>query len=161
MEEKKKEKEEKMKEEKKKRDEEAKKRKEDKEKKEKEMKEKREKEKKEKEEKLKKEKEAKEKKEKNAGKEDYELIYNIISKHFFLQTLNNQAKNEIIISMSLYSLKAGKTLYTQGNMGNFWYIVQSGQLNRYLDDKLISTINPGDSFGERALMKNYIKKCKK
>ena len=92
--------------------------------------------------------------EKNAGKEDYELIYNIISKHFFLQTLNNQAKNEIIISMSLYSLKAGKTLYTQGNMGNFWYIVQSGQLNRYLDDKLISTINPGDSFGERALMNN-------
>ena len=56
--------------------------------------------------------------------------------------------------MSLYSLKAGKTLYTQGNMGNFWYIVQSGQLNRYLDDKLISTINPGDSFGERALMNN-------
>ena len=64
MEEKKKEKEEKMKEEKKKREEEAKKRKEDKEKKEKEMKEKREKEKKEKEEKLKKDKEAKEKKEK-------------------------------------------------------------------------------------------------
>ena len=92
--------------------------------------------------------------EKNAGKEDYDLIYNIISKHFFLQTLTNQAKNEIIISMSLYSLKAGKTLYTQGNMGNFWYIVQSGQLNRYLDDKLISTINPGDSFGERALMNN-------
>ena len=92
--------------------------------------------------------------EKNAEKEDYDLIYNIISKHFFLQTLNNQAKNEIIISMSLYSLKAGKTLYTQGNMGNFWYIVQSGQLNRYLDDKLISTINPGDSFGERALMNN-------
>ena len=92
--------------------------------------------------------------EKNPDKEDFELIYEIISKHFFLQTLNDQAKNEIIISMSLYSLKAGKTLYTQGNMGNFWYIVQSGQLNRYLDDKLISTINPGDSFGERALMNN-------
>ena len=48
--------------------------------------------------------------EKNAEKEDYDLIYDIISKHFFLQTLNNQAKNEIIISMSLYSLKSGKTL---------------------------------------------------
>ena len=31
--------------------------------------------------------------EKNAEKEDYDLIYNIISKHFFLQTLNNQATN--------------------------------------------------------------------
>ena len=64
--------------------------------------------------------------EKNAEKEDYELIYDIISKHFFLQTLNNQAKNEIIISMSLYGLKEGKTLYTQGATGNFWYIVKSG-----------------------------------
>ena len=33
--------------------------------------------------------------EKNPEKEDYDLIYNIISKHFFLQTLNNQAKNEL------------------------------------------------------------------
>jgi len=92
--------------------------------------------------------------EKNAEKEDYDLIYNIISKHFFLQTLNNQAKNEIIISMSLYSLEAGKTLYTQGSIGNYWYIVHSGTLKKYLDDKIIRTINAGDSFGEHALMNN-------
>jgi len=92
--------------------------------------------------------------EKNAEKEDYDLIYDIISKHFFLQTLNDQAKNEIIISMSLYSLKAGKTLYTQGSSGNFWYIVHSGQLNKFMDDKLVSTINAGESFGEHALMNN-------
>ena len=92
--------------------------------------------------------------EKNAEKEDYELIHDIISKHFFLQTLNNQAKNEIIISMSLYSLKAGKTLYTQGSTGYFWYIVHSGQLNKCLDNKVVKTINAGDSFGEHALMNN-------
>jgi len=92
--------------------------------------------------------------EKNAEKEDYELIYNIISKHFFLQTLNNQAKNEIIISMSLYSLKEGKTLFTQGSSANYWYIVHSGKLNKFMDEKLIGTINDGDSFGEHALMNN-------
>ena len=92
--------------------------------------------------------------EKNTGKEDYDLIYNIISKHFFLQTLTNQAKNEIIISMSLYSLKEGKTLYNQGSIGNYWYIVQSGKLNKFMDGNLISTINEGDSFGEHALMNN-------
>ena len=92
--------------------------------------------------------------EKNAEKEDYELIYDIISRHFFLQTLNNQARNEIIISMSLYSLKAGKTLFTQGSSGNFWYIVHSGQLNKFMNDKLVGTINAGDSFGEHALMNN-------
>ena len=92
--------------------------------------------------------------EKNAEKEDYDLIYSIISKHFFLQTLNDQAKNEIIISMSLYSLKEGKTLYTQGSTGNYWYIVHSGQLNKIMKDKIIKSINPGDSFGEHALMHN-------
>ena len=92
--------------------------------------------------------------EKNADKEDYDLIYDIISKHFFLQTLNHQAKNEICISMSLYSLKEGKTLFTQGSSGNFWYIVKSGELNKFMNDKLIGKIGAGESFGEKALMNN-------
>ena len=92
--------------------------------------------------------------EKNPEKEDYELIHDIISKHFFLQTLNNQAKNEIIISMSLYSLKAGTTLYTQGSTGYFWYIVHSGHLNKYIDNKVVKTIGAGESFGEHSLMNN-------
>ena len=92
--------------------------------------------------------------EKNPGKEDYDLIYDIISKHFFLQTLTHQAKDEIIISMSLYNLKEDQTLYTQGSSGNYWYIVQSGTLNRYANNKLIGTINAGQSFGEHALMNN-------
>ena len=89
---------------------------------------------------------------KNPDKEDYDLIYDIISKHFFLQTLNHQAKDEIIISMSLYSVKEGKTLYSQGYTGNYWYIVNSGELERYTNNKLIGKLSRGDSFGERALM---------
>ena len=92
--------------------------------------------------------------EKNPKKEDYEIIYTLISKHFLLQTLNDQAKNEIIISMSLYRLKEGKTLFTQGSPGNFWYIVQSGELNKYMNNKLNGTIKAGQSFGEHALMNN-------
>ena len=41
----------------------------------------------------------------NPNKEDYDLIYGIIDKHFFMQTLNNQARNEIIITMSLCKVK--------------------------------------------------------
>ena len=90
--------------------------------------------------------------EKNPDKEDYDLIYDIISKHYFLQTLNHQAKDEIIISMSLYNVKEGKTLYSQGYSGNYWYIVNSGELERYHNNKLIGKLTRGDSFGERALM---------
>ena len=90
--------------------------------------------------------------EKNPEKEDYDLLYDIISKHFFLQTLNHQAKDEIIISMSLYSIKEGKTLYSQGSQGNYWYIVNSGELQKLNNDKLIATLTRGNSFGEKSIM---------
>ena len=54
--------------------------------------------------------------------------------------------------MSLYSVKEGKTLYSQGFSGNYWYIVNSGELERYHNNKLIGKLSRGDSFGERALM---------
>ena len=90
--------------------------------------------------------------ERNPGKEDYDIIYDIISKHFFLQTLTHQAKEEIIVSMSLYKVSKGVTLYTQGLPGNFWYIVQSGELNVYMNEKQVGKLKAGESFGERALM---------
>ena len=90
--------------------------------------------------------------ERNPEKEDYDIIYDIISKHFFLQTLTRQAKEEIIVSMSLYKVSKGVTLYTQGIPGNFWYIVQSGELAVYMNDKQVGQLKAGQSFGERALM---------
>ena len=92
--------------------------------------------------------------EKNPKKIDHDLIYESIGKHFFMQTLNDQARNEIIVNMSLYKLKAGTTLFTQGSVGNFWYIVHEGNLEFYVDDKLTKNYVIGDSFGEVALMNN-------
>ena len=89
---------------------------------------------------------------KNPAKEDYDMIYDIISKHFFLQALTHQAKEEIIISMSLYKVSKGVTLYTQGLPGNYWYIVQSGELSVFMNDKQVAKLKSGQSFGERALM---------
>ena len=89
---------------------------------------------------------------KNPAKEDYDIIYDIISKHFFLQTLTHQAKEEIIVSMSLYKVSKGVTLYTQGLPGNYWYIVQSGELSVYMNNKEVGKLKKGQSFGERALM---------
>ena len=89
---------------------------------------------------------------KNPAKEDYDMIYDIISKHFFLQALTHHTKEEIIISMSLYKVSKGVTLYTQGLPGNYWYIVQSGELSVYMNEKEVGKLKTGQSFGERALM---------
>ena len=90
----------------------------------------------------------------NKKKEDYQMIYNIIDKHFFMQTLNEQARNEIIITMSLCKVKEGSTLFTQGSIGNYWYIVHEGKFSLYIDDVLKKELKRGDSFGEYALMNN-------
>ena len=88
----------------------------------------------------------------NPNKEDYDLIYNIIDKHFFMQTLNAQARNEIIITMSLCRVKKNTTLFKQGSNGNYWYIVHEGQLEKIFDEKKTVILNKGDSFGELALI---------
>ena len=88
----------------------------------------------------------------NTGKKDFDLIYKIIDKHFFMQTLNEQARNEIIITMSLGKVKEGTTLFTQGSRGNYWYIVHSGELSCFIDGKYVKKFERGDSFGEIALM---------
>ena len=92
--------------------------------------------------------------EKNPKKLDYDLIYKSIGQHFFMQTLNDQARNEIIINMSLYKVNAGVTLFVQGSMGFFWYIVHEGNLEYFVDNKLTKNLTKGDSFGEVALMNN-------
>ena len=92
--------------------------------------------------------------EKNPNKVDYDLIYQSIGNHFFMQTLNDQARNEIIVNMSLYKINAGVTLFVQGSMGYFWFIVHEGNLDYFVDDKLTKHLKVGDSFGEVALMNN-------
>ena len=88
----------------------------------------------------------------NPKKEDYDLIYNTIDKHFFMSTLNKQARNEIIITMSLCKVAAGATLFNQGDPGNYWYIVHDGTLSFIVDGELRKELKRGDCFGEMALI---------
>ena len=88
----------------------------------------------------------------NEEKRDYELISSIISKHFFMQTLNKQAKNEIITTMSLCKVNAGVTLFKQGSFGTYWYIVNDGTFQLLIDGEVKKELKRGDSFGEFALM---------
>ena len=88
----------------------------------------------------------------NPNKEDYDMIYQIISKHFFMQTLSDQAKNEIIITMSLQRVKKDSILFKQGHPGTYWYIVHEGTFSLFINNEFKKNLTKGDSFGELALM---------
>ena len=51
----------------------------------------------------------------NRKKRDYDLLYNTINNHFFMQTLKEQARNEIITSMSLYRVKEDTINFNYSN----------------------------------------------
>ena len=90
----------------------------------------------------------------NKNNEDYEMMYSIISNHFLMNSLSEQAKKEIISKMSLYTAKAGTTVFKQGEIGVFWYIVHKGELKCYMFDEYKKTYKDGDSFGVSSLMNN-------
>ena len=69
-----------------------------------------------------------------------------------MQTLNTQARDEIITTMSLCKVKEGTTLFKQGAYGSYWYIVNEGTFNLFIDDQYKKDLRRGDSFGEFALM---------
>ena len=91
---------------------------------------------------------------KNPEKIDYDLINNCIGKHYFMQSLKNHERNEIIVNMSLYKVRPNTTLYYQGAFGNYWFIVHKGELDYFVDGVKKTTYRKGDNFGEIALMNN-------
>ena len=88
----------------------------------------------------------------NASKRDEDIISQIINKHFFMQTLTKQAKNEIITTMSLCKVAEGNILFKQGSYGSYWYIISDGVFELYINDELRLELKRGDSFGELSLM---------
>ena len=54
--------------------------------------------------------------------------------------------------MSLCTVEAGITVFKQGSLGNFFYILKEGVVELYINDNLMKTISNWESFGELALL---------
>jgi cGMP-dependent protein kinase len=83
---------------------------------------------------------------------DQDLINECLLKHFFMRTLDKEARHEIIKEMTLCKVDKDEVLFKQGSLGSYFYIVRSGEFNLFINDKLANTMHRGDSFGELALL---------
>ena len=47
---------------------------------------------------------------------------------------------------------AGQTIFTEGQPGEVMYVVQDGEVELRIGDRVLETVGPGDVFGEMALI---------
>jgi protein phosphatase len=79
---------------------------------------------------------------------------NLIQKAPLSKHLNYLQQVHIAAICEIERFKKGETVITDGDEGTWMYVVASGQLSVLKDKKVIREINPGEFFGEIALIQN-------
>jgi MFS family permease len=57
-------------------------------------------------------------------------------------------------SLERVSVPAGETVFRQGDHGDHFYIVDSGEIEIEIDGRVVNVLEPGDHFGEIALLRD-------
>lgn len=84
--------------------------------------------------------------------DDEKLISNCLMTHFFMKSLEKEARREIVKEMTLCRVDKDDVLFKQGTNGNYFYIVKEGEFDLLINDKLVKQLCTGDNFGELALL---------
>ncbi|GAA5806965.1 hypothetical protein MFLAVUS_000314 [Mucor flavus] len=77
-----------------------------------------------------------------------------IESNFLFKNLDEEQYTDVVDAMVEKEIKAGDHVINQGAVGDYFYIVESGQLDCFIDGKKVTSYGPGGSFGELALMYN-------
>lgn len=89
----------------------------------------------------------------NRNADDEPLIEQCLLRHFFMRSLERQARLEIIKEMSLCYVKEESYIFKQGGIGCYFYILKKGKIETFSsNDRASRIINVGESFGEIALL---------
>jgi hypothetical protein len=63
-------------------------------------------------------------------------------------------KQELAADMTQQTMAAGRTICTQGEVGDRFYIIESGEVEVEVDGRPTGRLGPGDAFGEIALLRD-------
>lgn len=58
------------------------------------------------------------------------------------------------LTMETLQISAGENIITQGEEGNYFYVIEAGTFSVLVDKKPVAKLNAGSSFGELALIYN-------
>lgn len=81
-------------------------------------------------------------------------IRTAIGNNFLFKNLDEEQYTDVVNAMAEKRVAKGTHVIDQGAVGDFFYIVESGNLDCFIDGNKVTSYGPGGSFGELALMYN-------
>jgi cAMP-dependent protein kinase regulator len=75
-----------------------------------------------------------------------------IQSNLLFSHLDDSEKSDIFDAMQPFNYKPGETIIQQGEEGDFFYIIDLGEVEVYVNNKCVTAISDGGSFGELALI---------
>ena len=82
------------------------------------------------------------------------MILESLQCHFLFKSLEADQCREVIDSMEEKKYHTGENIIEQGAVGDFFYIVSSGDIDCFVNGQKVTSYKRGGSFGELALMYN-------
>ena len=71
-----------------------------------------------------------------------------------LRPLPLPAVEQLARRLELSTVPAGGVVFRQGDLGDTYYVVESGEAEVVGDGRVIASLEPGQAFGEIALLRN-------
>lgn len=83
-----------------------------------------------------------------------ETLANNLKNNFLFKQLDANSKKTVIAALQQKSFAKDTVIIQQGDEGDFFYIIETGTVDFYVNDAKVSSSSEGSSFGELALMYN-------
>lgn len=77
-----------------------------------------------------------------------------LSLNFLFRQLDINSKQTVVAALTKKQFPQGVEIITQGDVGDYFYIIESGTVDFYVNGTKVNTAGDGSSFGELALMYN-------
>lgn len=82
------------------------------------------------------------------------FLIECLASSFVFETLTDKERDDLISAMQKQTSTAGTDIITQGDIGDYFYVVDSGSVSIIVDGTEVGTVARGGSFGELALLYN-------
>ena len=83
-----------------------------------------------------------------------EFIASALKKHFLFASMKDSELSGVVAAMRKRTFSTGEAVITQGEDGNHFYVVEKGHLVIRANGVEVAEADPGDCFGELALLHN-------